>query len=168
MCWGSWSLCCFFVFSFGLARMVHWEGWGKSCHINSLLVGGPRLLRCLGVLSYQQNAQALPANVLTRYPYATGAAAHVWAACEAATFTSGSEDSKLHLCGSASHSLSPSKTYPSQGLAELDKSCTFTLLIVLFASSLRSMVGWTWLKVVFQKSYQGHHLHHHLYESYGQ
>ena len=47
-----------------------------SCHINCL-AGGPRLLRCLGVFSYQQNAQALPANVLARYPYATGAAAHV-------------------------------------------------------------------------------------------
>lgn len=123
-----------------------------SCHINSLLAGGPRLLRCLGVLSYQQDAQALPANVLARYPYATGAAAHVWAACEAATFTSGSEDSKLHLCGSASHGLSPSKTHPSQRLSEFDKSCTFTLLILLFASSLRSMVGWTWLKVFFQKA----------------
>lgn len=75
-----------------------------------------------------------------------------WAACEAATFTSGSEDSKLHLCGSASHSLSPSKTHPSQGLSEFDKSCTFTLLILLFASSSRSMVGWTWLKVFFQKA----------------
>lgn len=67
---------CFFFWvsqdgSLGTLRQI------MSCHINSLLAGGPRLLRCLGVLSYQQDAQALPANVLARYPYATGAAAHV-------------------------------------------------------------------------------------------